>query len=62
MMADRIITITIEQISDGWHVVVYVDGEIVEASPPIADHLEARRTAQRASELYKAKFARVALN
>lgn len=60
-MSNEIIRIMIEQMSDGWHVVAYIDDVAVETSPAIADRAEARREAKVVAKQLEAKFARKAL-
>jgi hypothetical protein len=60
-MSDKTISIMIVQMSDGWHVVAFVDGVSVQTSPAIASRAKARREAQMVAERFKAKVARKAL-
>jgi hypothetical protein len=53
------VEIMIEQWSDGWRVVAYIDGVSVEKSPPLPDYTTARNKAEIVSERFEAQFDRV---
>lgn len=51
-MKPKEVSIMIERAADGWHVVVHVDGALVERSPPLPD----RDTAMAKAKVVKDKF------
>jgi hypothetical protein len=58
MKPEKDVSIMIELLPDGWHVVVHVDGALVERSPPLSDRDTARKAAEIVSERFEAKFSR----
>jgi hypothetical protein len=59
-MNPKEVAIMIERGADGrWHVVVHVNGALVERSPAFQDRDIARRMAEIVSERFEAQFHRV---
>jgi hypothetical protein len=49
----------IQQESDGWHVVVHVDGQLIQRSPVLRNREAAVTAAEVISEKFEANFKRV---